>query len=285
MSSKLKRILKEKLKGEIPNDLLDLLPSRYPMIGGAIIIFLQDELKPYKNLIGRAIIESWNLVKSVWVREGPTRGVHREPQLECVAGACDPIVTHRELETTFRIDISKLTFSPGNAGERQKLVRLIREGDIVVDMFACCGNLSLPIAKKSNPKAIFGIEINPYAYSFLIENISLNHVEDRYFPILGDNRIATPEDVADHVLMGYFEVDETQMEVAVKAIKKNGIIHLHFLSKKGREGEKLNKYLRVVEDAGARVIDFKIDKVKSYAPNTIHYVARVQLEKNHLKNK
>jgi len=268
-----------KLENKLPGNLLSLLPSRYPIIGGAVIVYLREELKPYKHEIGSAILTLLKTANSVWIRIGPTTGYTREPQLECVAGDCNPIVLHRELKTYFKIDVSRLTFSPGNAGERQKLVNIVKENEIVVDMFACCGNLSLPIAKLSKPRLVFGIEINPYAFSFLIENILLNKVEDRYIPILGDNRIATPENIADHVLLGFFKVDRHQLIAATNAIKKHGTLHLHFLSRKGREKEELTKIIEQLKDIEVKVRGYSIEKVKSYAPNIFHYVARINVIK------
>ena len=146
-------------------------------------------------------------------------------------------------------------------------------------MFACCGNLSLPIAKLSQPRLVFGIEINPYAYSFLIENVRINKVEDRYVPILGDNRVATPENVADHVLLGFFEISDEQLLVAVRALRKSGILHTHFLSRKGDEEKVIQKYIEIISNVSDTVDIVSIESVKSYAPNIYHYVARIKVTK------
>ncbi len=243
-----------------------------------MIIQLKKELLEYKFEIAEAILASVNNVHSVWLRVGSTKGVFREPKLECLAGSCNPIVLHREENTSFLIDISKLTFSPGNAGERKKLVKIVKKGEIVVDMFACCGNLSMPIAVNSKPRLIFGIEINPYAYSFLQDNIRINKVGDRYVAILGDNRISTPERVANHVLMGFFGVDKKQLECAVRAVKNEGLIHLHFLAHRSNPKEKLKQYLNWLDDLQTNYNVNEIDKVKSYAPNINHFVARIYVK-------
>ncbi|MGQ4891392.1 MAG: class I SAM-dependent methyltransferase [Candidatus Njordarchaeia archaeon] len=278
MPPKLKRILMKKLAQAIPDKCLNALPSRFPIIGDATIIYLNECLEPYKEAIGKAILEVLPRVKSVWVRKGETRGVFREPTLECISGSCDPIIFHRELNTIFMIDISRLTFSPGNRGEREKLTRIIKPNEIVIDMFACCGNLSLPIAVNCKPRMIFGIEINPYAYGFLIDNIRINNVSERYVAILGDNKISTLEKVADHVLMGFFNIDDNQLEAGLKAIKEDGgIIHYHFIAYKKAVKKKVDEILEKVQGLGFFCDLLCVDKVKSYAPNVLHYVARIEI--------
>ena len=278
MAAKLKEILRKKLEKVIPKKYLNLLPSRFPIIGTAIIIYLNTELYPYRRIIGRALLEALPKIESVWIRKGETKGVFREPTLECISGNCNPIIIHKELNTIFLFDISKLTFSPGNRGERERLTKIVKQNEVVVDMFACCGNLSLPIAVNSKPKLIYGIEINPYAYSFLIDNIRINNVSDRYKAILGDNRISTPENVANHVLMGFFNIDNLQLEAGLKAIKRDGgIVHYHFIAYKGSVNEKIGYILNKIKSFGCRYNLQRVDKVKSYAPNVIHYVARISV--------
>ncbi len=270
------------LEGVIPSSIIDLLPARFPVIGGAVILQLKEKLYPYKKEIAQAILKYLRTSKSVWLRTGKTEGVFREPKMECIAGDCNPIVLHKEENTLFLLDIARLTFSPGNAGERKKLTRIIKTNEIIVDMFACCGNLSMPIAVNSKPRLVIGIEINPYAYSFLLENIRLNKVSDRYIAILGDNRFSTPENVADHVLMGYFNIDESQLIAGVKALKREGgIIHLHYLSNRLNKMSGLEKYLVYLKNRGVNFEVKDIDKVKSYAPNINHYVARIRINKGY----
>ncbi len=264
----------------VPDNVIDLLPARFPVIGGAVILQLKRELYSYKKEIAEVILKYLKTSRSVWLKTGKTEGVFREPRMECIAGDCNPIVLHKEENTFFILDISRLTFSPGNAGERKKLTRIIKTNEVIVDMFACCGNLSMPIAVNSKPRLVIGIEINPYAYSFLLENIRLNKVNDRYIAILGDNRFSTPENIADHVIMGYFNIDESQLTAGVKALRKDGgTIHLHYLSNRLNELDGLKKYLDYLKKYRIHFEVKDIDKVKSYAPNINHYVARIMINK------
>ena len=60
-------------------------------------------------------------------------------------------------------------------------------------MFSGCAPYPLILAKHSPAKSIFGIEINPDAHKFGIENIKLNKFEDKVKLINGDVRKVLPK--------------------------------------------------------------------------------------------
>jgi len=273
----LKKLLQVKLSSAIRPELINQLPSRYPLIGSAILIRLKKDLLPYKDIIGKAILEIEKEAKSVWLFREPTKGVFREPQIECISGDCNPIVLHKELKTKFLIDISKLTFSPGNAGERKRLVDMVRENEIIVDFFACCGNLSLPIAVNKKIKKLITVEANSYAYSFLLKNINLNKVNDVVSPFLLDNHYWSTFNIADHVLLGYLPApDKYQVEIGIKTLKATGgILHYHWISKEDNYKENVENLIHFICSLSKKVKLLEIQKVKSVAPRKNHYVARL----------
>ena len=158
---RLKQYLLEELRSEIPEHLLELIPSRYPIIGDIMLIRLDPALRGYGKVIGKKILRHMDGIKSVWAIY-ETRRACRVPKVELLAGDKNPVTTHKELETYFQVDISRLTFSPGNSNERRKLIEIVDDGEVILDMFACVGNLSLPIATNRDPALIHCLEINPY---------------------------------------------------------------------------------------------------------------------------
>ena len=101
--------------------------------------------------------------------------------MELIAGEDNPIVEHKEHEVIYRFDITKIMFSKGNINERKYLATLVRENEIIVDMFAGIGYFSLPIAKNAKPAKIYSIELNPDSFYYLVENIKINHLEEKIF--------------------------------------------------------------------------------------------------------
>jgi len=276
---RLKERLSRALEGCIPSAVIGYLPSRYPVIGNALLLRLHKALVPYGKKIGSVLIGLMPNISSVWAISGTER-VIRRPIVVHLAGDPNPIVVHKELNTIFRLDISKITFSPGNSGERKKLLSIIDDGDVVLDMFACVGNLSLPIATNKDPRAVVCVELNPYAYRFLLENIAENRVQHIVIPLLKNNLMLKMKEKADHVLLGYLPEPSTeQLAIAVRSVKDGGLVHIHMLSKRGREMDKCIEKVHTIARFRARVEQFSWEFVKSYSPTANHIVMRAYISK------
>jgi len=116
-------------------------------------------------------------------------------------------------------------FSKGNINERMYLPRLIRNNEIVIDMFAGIGYFSLGIAKFSNAKKIYAIELNPESYEFLVKNIKINNLENKLEPLLGDCKIIVPQlsqknIIADRIIMGVFPAPYNYLDAATTIVKR-----------------------------------------------------------------
>ena len=273
-----KDLLKEKLDGKINID-LDKFPTGFQRIGDIIIINLDSSLYNYKKEIGDAILEIFK-VKSVCNKFGGIKGEFREPQIEIIAGSDDTIVNHLENGIKYRFDIRKVMFAKGNLNERARYSKLIRDGEIVLDMFAGIGDFSLLIAKLSKSKKIYSIEINPVSFVFFEENIKLNNVNN-IEAINGDNRKIIDDLVskgikADRVLMGYLPPPKEFLPWAFKIINKNGFLHYEDILIVGNEKAESDKIMKMIsgiaKDYGFEVELFHLQDVKSYGPKKHHYV-------------
>lgn len=268
---KLKEQLQASLEDKLDNELLDKLPSGYSVIGDiAIFRHIAQELNDYKQEIGEVVIYIDPQV-NVAVEQFSTDTIYRKPQILHLAGEKRTITRHKEYDTVFNIDVAKITFSPGNKGERGFLINAVQDNEVIVDMFACIGNLSLPLVVNNPSVQCYGVEINEEAFKFLISNIKENNVEGRYFPIHGDNRSKTPIDVATRVLMGYFGIYKHQFFEAVKAIKEIGWIHYHELVERGNIEHSTKKLIELSETAKSEITLKNTRLVKKYSPRLSHY--------------
>ncbi|MCR8433585.1 MAG: hypothetical protein NDP13_04890 [Crenarchaeota archaeon] len=276
---RLKEKILQELQGRIPEKLLDGIPSRYPIIGNALILRLKEQLMKYGEEIGNTILKLLPNVKSVWAIE-TTKGILRQPRVRFLAGDRNPVVFHKELNTIFKVDIERLTFSPGNREERKRLLKIVRPSEVVVDLFACAGNLSLPIAVNIDIKRLYAVEINPYAFRFLVENVVLNNVQNKVVAIFGNNTKFMMRDIGDHVFMGFLP-DQTpeQLLVALNAVKDGGLIHYHTLVTKGEEQIKSGKIIERILGLGYRPLLIEQQVVKSYSPSKNHVVYRIRIQK------
>jgi tRNA wybutosine-synthesizing protein 2 len=175
-------------------------------------------------------------------------------------------------------------FSKGNLEERGRIAKLVKEKDIIVDLFSGIGYFSIPIAKFAKPSKIYTIDINPVAILYLQKNIQLNKVEGKIEPIFGDCREVVNKlgKIADRVIMGYLPNTMNYLDSAFSVLKKEGgIIHYHDIFK---EEEIWDKPIEILKNYavknGYKLIETVNKKiVKSYAPKVYHVVIDAKFSK------
>ena len=272
MLKPIKQLLQEELKKKIPDEELFLLPSSYQKIGNIVILNLKEKLWKYDKKIGKIILEKIPDTKTVCRRTDFITTQHRKPALKIIAGEKKTETIHKEHGIIYKLDVNEIMFAKGNLNERNRLSKLVKKNEVVVDMFAGIGYFSLGVAKTSKPKKVYAIEINPIAYNYLKENIKLNKVEDKIVPILGDCIVELPKlgRIADRVIMGFLPSCKEYLIDAMKVIKLNGIIHYHGTTKDWEE--LLDDVKTAAEIEGFKVESIEKRKVKSYAPKIYHLV-------------
>ncbi|MFX1389175.1 MAG: class I SAM-dependent methyltransferase family protein [Promethearchaeota archaeon] len=276
---KFKEKLKENLKDILNKEELLLLPRGFQTLGNIIIIKLNPKLRDKQQLIAEKYLELLPSIRSVYINRGKIIGTYRSPEnIEYIAGDNNPVVEHTENEIIYQFDITKIMFSKGNLNERKFLATLVNEGEIVVDMFAGIGYFSLPIAKHSLVKKIYSIEINPDSYKFLVENIRLNHLEDKIIPINGDCKeevlkLSDSGIKADRVIMGVFPAPKEYIAEALTLVKNNGsIIHYEGVVDEHEYGILFEEFKEIAEANNFRCELKAYRFVKSYGPRLYHVV-------------
>jgi len=271
--------LKEKLKGFLTEEELSVLPRGFQTVGKVIILKLNPILIEKREIIGKTYLKLFPNIRSIYINLGKVVGTFRDPKgIEFIAGEDNPIVEHKEHRIIYRFDITKIMFSKGNIYERKYLATLIKGGEIIVDMFAGIGYFSLPIAKHASPEKIYSIEINPVSYKFLVENIKINHLEEKIIPILGNSKkevlnLSKSGIRADRIIMGVFPAPKDFIREALSLAKDKGSI-FHYEGVVSKED-----FLSLFEEFHneAKKMDFKSELkarryVKSYGPNLYHAV-------------
>ncbi len=117
--------------------------------------------------------------------------------------------------------------------ERMRVIKQVKKNEKVLDMFAGVGPFAIPIAKKAH---VCAIDINPYAIRYLKENARINKVELRIFE--GDcKKIIKNLGEFDRIIMNFPKGSKNFLDIALKHLKKKGIIHFYTFEKK----DELNK--------------------------------------------
>lgn len=232
-SERTKRPLKlvDMLEDKLPLHLLASVPHAIDFVGDIAVVEIPTELQDYKKVLGEAILRTHKRVNTVLAKSGPVEGAYRLREFEVVAGVEKTETTHREFGCVYYIDIVKAYFSPRLSHEHARVASQVKEGEMVVDMFAGIGPFSILIAKKHENVRVYSIDVNPDAVESLKRNVAANRVENRVLPLLGDVRQVVGQQlngVADRVIMNLPEKAIEYIDVACKAIKsKGGIMHYY----------------------------------------------------------
>ncbi|MFX1428828.1 MAG: class I SAM-dependent methyltransferase family protein [Promethearchaeota archaeon] len=271
--------LKEQLKKELTEEQLSLLPRGFQTLGQVIILKLNPKIIEKKELIGKKCLEIFPSIKSVYINKGKISGTFREPDnIEFLLGIKNPIVEHKEHGLIYRFDITKIMFSKGNVNERKYLPTLVKNGEIIVDMFAGIGYFSLPIAKHSPAGKIYSIELNPESYNYLVENIKINHLDEKIIPIRGNCKIevvklSESEIKADRVIMGVFPAPKDYIKEGLSLVKDEGtMFHYEGVVEKDNINNLFREFNEIASKEGfnCELKSYRI--VKSYGPNLFHTV-------------
>lgn len=284
MLKSIKQLLVENLKDELTPEQLELLPSGYQKIGDIVIVNINLDIIAFDDVIGKIILKNIPNTRTVCSRIGNIVGEERLPQLEVIAGVDNTETVHKENGCLYSLDVAKIMFSKGNLKERSRLANLVKQNEVIVDLFAGIGYFSIPIAKFAKPSKIFAIDINPTAILYLQKNIQLNKVEGKIETILGDCREIVKKlgKVADRVILGYLPDTKKFLDSAFSVLKeKGGTIHYHDVFKEEELWDKPTEILTKSSDKNGYVLDKILEKriVKSYAPRVLHIVVDAKFSK------
>jgi len=223
--------LADLLEDRLPPHLLAIVPRAIDFVGEVAVVEIPPELEGHKRLVGEAVLATHKRVRTVLAKSGAVGGPYRLREFEVIAGVGKTETVHKEHGCTYRVDLSKVYFSPRLSHEHDRVASQVREKETVVDMFAGVGPFSILIAKKCRNVRVYAIDLNPDAVHYLRKNIGVNRVETKVVPILGDaKRIVETmlKGVANRVIMNLPEKALEYVDVACEAIEaEGGIMHYY----------------------------------------------------------
>jgi tRNA (guanine37-N1)-methyltransferase len=220
----LRERLKKKLTSTLSQEALGKVCSSFDLVGDIAII--KTPANPADaEAIAKQLMAVHKGVKTVLSQTSPVKGDHRVRELTLLAGENRTTAKYKEAGCIFSVDVEKCYFSPRLKHERLRIAAQVSPNETVVNMFAGVGCFSIIIAKKVPQTKVYSIDINPTAYKFMQENIRLNRVFGRVYPILGDSQEivqAQLQGVADRVLMLLPEKALEYLPAALSVLKKSG---------------------------------------------------------------
>ncbi|HTY47632.1 MAG TPA: class I SAM-dependent methyltransferase family protein [Methanomassiliicoccales archaeon] len=266
------------LLAEVPEELRDSLPTSFDVIGDVAIIKLPDELLPFSQKVGEALMRTFPRLRTVALDRG-VKGELRVRELEVIAGDANLETSHTEYGVHLLVDPSKVYFNPRLSNERMRVASLVRRGEVVLDMFSGVGPFAIMIAKRAKPKVVYAIDLNPDAVTYLRRNIEANKAD----------KVVAFEGNAREVIFDLPNLDRIVMNLPHSAIdffadaltKLNfgGTIHLYHICDRDDIEQIVEKLVISARGMGVDIEVTRQEELKTYSPSMSVFALDLVLHK------
>ena len=257
------RSLREALKNQLSSKELELIPRSFDIIGDIAILEIPEELRGKKSIIGDALLKTFKNIKVVANKKTRVGTEFRTRALEIISGEKRKETVHREYNCLYKLNVETAYFSPRLGTERMRITSQVKDSERVLVMFSGVGPYPVLISKKSKPKEVYAIELNPEAFRYLKENIVLNKVD--VTAINGNVEEETKKlGKFDRIVMPLPKDAGNFLNVALPALKKNGVIHFYDFAH--NEQKSIEKVEKICKELGYKIEILKAVKCGSYSP-------------------
>ncbi len=249
----------------------------FDIIGDIAVIEIPEDARQKEKEIGRELLKLHKNLKTVLAKDSGVKGEYRVRGVRLLAGEDKTETIHREHGCKFKVDVSKVYFSPRLSHERGRILAQVKDGEHILALFSGVAPFPIVIAKEKDIFA-YSVELNPEGHRYALENVRLNKVEKRVVPVEGDVREILKEkkyhNWADRIIMPLPKDAVGFLPFVSHAARKGCIIHVYGFAKKGDVkvlGEKVLSLVgRPAEIVYAR-------KVRTYSPETDQFVFDVKI--------
>jgi tRNA (guanine37-N1)-methyltransferase len=279
MTKMLKRVLQDILSEEENEQLI----SAFDQIGDIIIVRIPDSLVAKKQVIGKTLLEQVSTANSVFYQSSPVEGDFRTRQLEVIAGENKTQTEYKENACRFIVDVEKAFFSPRLSTERERIAGLVKDGEVIINMFGGVGMFSV-LAAKNTACTVYNIDLNPIATQLCKENVQINKLKGEVISLNGDATKVINEQLvgkADRVLMLLPERSDEFLDSALQGLKNKGVIHYysHMHADKKQDAAKLSEeHFLSINKIDAKIITSR--NVRPVGPRFYQTVVDVEISKN-----
>lgn len=235
---------------------------RHELVGGIAIMQENDPSGAQQLLASRPSLHT------VVFAQGEVHGEYRIREFSHLAGESTTRTLVTEHGHTFVVDLAGAYFSARLSTERQRILSQVREGELVLDMFAGVGPFAITLAKRAS--LVVAVDLNPKAVALMFENLHRNRTEN-VLPLLADARHLArilPWRF-DRVVMNLPLADTEFLSEAFRLVRPGGMIH--FYSLVSAEGEHADR----IRELGGAIAAERV--VRSYSPAQWHAVYDIRV--------
>lgn len=268
--------LKEELKGKLSKKEIDKLPNAYDVIGDILVIGLDTTLKKKEKLIANKLLETHPHVKVICKKQDIHKGKYRTQKLSIIAGEKRKETIYKENHIRLKLNVETSYFSPRSANERKRIAEQVKKGEKILVMFSGIAPSPVVLAKNTPAKKIVGVELNPKAHKYALENLKLNKINNVRL-IKGDVRKVRLKEKFDRLLMPLPKTGEEFLPLAFKHSKKGAIIHYYNFLKEEDFKEEKNKIPQICKTNKKKCKIIRIVKCGHYKPHVYRTCADIKI--------
>src|SRR3989338_7075637 len=168
--------LKPLLTTELTPEEMERVKTAFDIVGDIAILEIDRELQPKEKIIAELLLRSHKQIKTVVRKEGSHEGEFRTQKMKVLAGIDTKETIHRENGVRLKLHIEDVYYSPRLSTERKRIASMVKPDESVLVMFSGNAPYVCVLARNTQAKEIYGIEINPKGHAYGLENLKLNHI-------------------------------------------------------------------------------------------------------------
>ena len=262
---------------DVPDELRNMLPNSFDVIGDIAVVKMPDDLIPYANAVGDAMLTTSSSLRAVFMDVG-VKGDLRIRDVRMIAGYGASETLYKEFGVTMVVDPVKAYFNPRLSTERMRVATLVKDGEVIIDMFAGIAPFPLVIAKHSKPSVIYSIDLNADAVELMERNITMNKVSN-ITAICGDSSRAIKElPMADRIIMNLPQIADAFLPDALSHLKTGGTIHMHKIMERDSSDDIVAELVSRMRSIGYNIRIDRMAELKTYSPTMSVYVLDIVKE-------
>ncbi|MCX6804243.1 MAG: hypothetical protein NTY48_06810 [Candidatus Diapherotrites archaeon] len=270
--------LKEALILKLSKKEAPFAPKSFDTFGNIAVLEIPKELSKRKKLIGKILLKVHPRFETVCSIESNHKGAFRIQKVKVIAGKKQTLATYKESGCTFLIPLGKVFFSPRLSGERLRIAKEIKKGEIVGCWFSGVGPYPIVFSKHSKMKRAVAIELNPAGHSYAKKNLVLNKVNNVEL-VKGDVKKVYKKykRVFDRIAMPLPHTGYEFLKEAFFCIKPKGIIHFYEIIVKGDFDTPTKQIVLSAKESKRRVKLLRSARVRQFSPTKEQVVFDIQM--------
>lgn len=265
--------LRQTLQARLPAVDPARLPGGFDRVGDIAVVIVPPELEALAPEIGATILALHKTIRVVAKRDGPYGGEYRTLPLAIIAGEQRLTTLHRENGINLHLDLAQVYFSVRSAHERARIAALVEPGETVAVLCSGIGPFPLIIARHSKAGEVIGIEKNPLAHTYALQNLRANRKSTGVRLLAGDAAQVLPalNRRFDRILIVLPHGGAMLLPCALSALKPGGTLHFYHMQAKGCRTATVAAVATACRESGRQIGRFEVTACGRCGP-TVHRV-------------